>query len=96
MKNIRQFVQVKGEATYDPATDKIVSIQVRDLETIDQLSEMGGSRFSISPFWKGQSFDELATAQGIYPIEDIDKLSGDWPKDTDFDTFLDAVRSARA
>jgi hypothetical protein len=95
MKNIRQFVQVKGEATYDPATDRIVSIQVRDLEAIDRLSEIGVSRFPISPFWKGQSFDELATAQGVYPIEDIGKLSGDWPEDTDFDAFLDAVRSAR-
>lgn len=96
MKNIRQFVQVKGEATYDLTTGRIISVHVRDLEAIDELVGMGISRLPISSFWRGETFDELTTAQGIYPIEDISKLSTDWPEDTDFDSFLDAVRSARA
>lgn len=46
-------------------------------------------------FWEGKDFDELAASQGVYPIDTLSKLSNDWPEDTDFDVFLDAVRSAR-
>ena len=95
MKNIRQFVQIRGEAAYDLTTGKITSINIRDLEAIDELAGIGISRLPISSFWKGESFDELATVQGVYPIDDISKLSTDWPEDTDFDAFLEAVRSAR-
>ena len=48
------------------------------------------------PFWRGKSFEELVTEQGVYPIDDIGKLAGDWPEDADFDSFLNAVRSARS
>ena len=48
-----------------------------------------------SAFWEGKDFDELATAQGVYPIDDLSRLSKDWPEDTDFDEFFDAVRDAR-
>lgn len=95
MKNIRQFVQIRGEATYDLTTGRITSVNIRDLEAIDELAGIGISRLPISSFWKGESFDELATAQGVYPVDDISKLSTDWPEDTDFDAFLEAVRSAR-
>ena len=95
MKNIRQFVQVKGEATYDSATGRIASIYVRDMEPIDELAGIGSTQLPISSFWKGKEFDELATAQGIYPIDDLSKLSKDWPEDADFDVFFDAVRSTR-
>lgn len=95
MKNIRQFVQIKGEATYDSSTGRIASMHVRDLESIDESVGIGITQLPISSFWKGESFDELATAQGVYPIDDIGKLSRDWPEDTDFNAFLEAVRSAR-
>lgn len=94
IRNVRQFVQIKGEATYD-STGRIASIYVRDMEAIEELSDVGSTLLPISSFWKGKSFDELATVQGIYPLEDPSKLSKDWPEDADFDKFLDAVRSSR-
>ena len=96
MKNIRQFVQIRGEATYDSTTGRITSMYIRDLESIDESAGTGITQMPISSFWKGKGFDELATAQGVYPIDDLSKLSKDWPEDTDFDAFFEAVRSARA
>ena len=95
MKNIRQFVQLRGEATYDPTTSKIISLYVRDLEPIDQATAIGSTQLPISAFWKGTDFDELATTQGVYPVDDLASLSKDWPEDADFDSFFKAVRSAR-
>jgi hypothetical protein len=95
MKNIRQFVQIRGEATYDLTTGRITSMHIRDLEAIEELTGIGITRLPISSFWRGESIDELASAQGVYPIDDISKLSRDWPEDTDFDAFLEAVRSVR-
>jgi len=95
VKNIRQFVQVRGEVAYDSTTGKIVSVHVRDLEAIEESAGIGRTVSPISSFWKGRDFDELATTQGVYPISDIDKLSQDWPEETDFDVFFEAVRSVR-
>jgi hypothetical protein len=95
IKNIRQFVRLKGEATYDLATNKIAFIYIKDLESIGESASIGITQLPISSFWKGKTFDELAAAQGIYPIDDISRLSKDWPEKTDFDAFLEAVRSAR-
>jgi hypothetical protein len=95
IKNIRQFVRVKGEATYDTTSGRIASLQVKDLEPIDEATSIGGTIVPISSFWKGKSFDELAILQGVYPISDFDKLSKDWPEDTDFNSFFEAVKGAR-
>ena len=46
-------------------------------------------------FWKGKDFEEWATEQDVYPVDDVGRLSRDWPEDTDFDSFFNAVRSAR-
>ena len=95
MGNIRQFVQVRGDAIYDSASGKITSMHVRDLEAIEEAGGMGGTEVPVSSFWQGTRFDELATTQGVYPVDDLRILSDDWPENTDFDTFLDAIRSAR-
>lgn len=91
---IRNFVQARGEATLD-ANNKIVFFYIKDLEPIEAISEQKGIA-PLSSFWKSRSFDELAEAQGVHPIENLDALSKDWPEDADFDSFLDAVRSKRA
>ncbi len=95
IKYLRQFVQVRGEATYDSVTNKITYIHVKDIE---QIGELSGLDTKISPsqsFWKAKNFDELANEQGVYPIIDLNKLTKDWPEDTDFDSFFEAVRSTR-
>jgi hypothetical protein len=93
---IRHFVQARGDAIYDVDTNKIASLYIRDIEPIDESIADGSTRIQLSSFWKGKTFEELAAEQAVYPIDDISNLSKDWPEDTDFDTFFDAVRSARS
>jgi hypothetical protein len=95
MKYVRQFVKIRGDATYDSITNKIINIHVRDIEPIAELSENGTTILASPVFWRGKNFEELANEQGIYPIDDLSKLAKDWPEDTDFDSFLEAVRSSR-
>lgn len=92
-RNVRRFVRVKGEATSD-SLGKIVSLRVKDIESIDESSSMGNTLSPTPPFWTGKAFDELAMAQGVYPIDDVTSLTGNWPADEDFDSFIAAVRSA--
>ena len=67
---------------------------IMDLEMIDQPGGMPTS-LSLSPaFWQPVQFDQLASEQGVYPVEDWTHLTGDWPKDADFDEFLESVRQA--
>lgn len=42
--------------------------------------------------WTPGSLDEIAAAQGVRPVEDLDSLRGTWPED-DLDDFL-AAREA--
>lgn len=95
MKYLRQFVQARGEATYDPTTGVITSLYIKDLEPIEESSATGGTLKPLSSFWKGKTFEELSEEQGVYPVVDLERLSKDWPEDTDFDSFLEAVRSSR-
>lgn len=95
MSYLRRFVQVRGDATYDPATNVIRSLVIRDIEPIERLSEIGVSFMPPSAFWETKSLDELAMEQGVYPVEDWDRLSGQWPEGADFDSFLEAIRSLR-
>src|SRR4030042_9771 len=48
----------------------------------------------LSSFWTNKTFEQLTEEQAIYPINDTKELSGDWPKDEDFDDCLKAVRSS--
>lgn len=95
IRYLRRFVQVRGDATYDLDTGKMALFHIRDIEPIEQLSILGIPQVPLSPFWRGKSFEELASEQTIYPIGDLRALYTEWPTDTDFDTFFDAVRSAR-
>ena len=96
LRLMRHFVQARGDATYDVDTNKIASLYIRDIEPIDETMADGSTRIQLSSFWKGKTFEELADEQAVYPVDDISSLSKDWPEDTDFDTFFNAVRSARS
>lgn len=93
--NLRRFVQVRGDAKIDTATNKIRLIAIRDLEPIDEPSAVSVSILPSSAFWQPKGFDELAAEQGVYPVGDWQRLVGGWPEDTDFDAFLEAIHSAR-
>ena len=45
-------------------------------------------------FWQAMSFDELAAAQGVRPLTNIDALVGVWPGDVD-DGFEESVHKLR-
>jgi len=96
IRHVRQFVKVRGDASFDPMTNKITFIHIKDIEPIPELSGEGISILPSPIFWKGKSIEELANEQGVYPIDDLSKLGKDWPEDTDFDSFMEAVRSARS
>ena len=47
-------------------------------------------------FWRNQSAEELARAQGIKPCVDPADLVADWPEDEPIDDFLALIRRSRA
>lgn len=96
LRLMRQFVQARGEATYDVATGKMTSLRIMDLESIDKSTTRGDTKIALSSFWKTKTFDELADEQGIYPVDDLSTIMGGWPTEEDVDSFLDTIRGARA
>jgi len=90
---MRRFVQARGEATFEPITNKIITFHIRDMEPIE--SATGITEALISPFWRSKSFEELAIEQDVHPIDDLSKLSGGWPEDEDIEQFLESIRSSR-
>ena len=47
-------------------------------------------------FWSSLSLTELAKAQGVSPVDDLEGLAALWPSDDDPDEFLDNVLLERA
>lgn len=90
---MRQFVQARGEATYEPLTDKIATFYIRDLEPIEKVT--GISEAIYSPFWRSKSYDELAFEQGVQPIDDLSVITGGWPEDEDIEQFLESIKNTR-
>ncbi len=92
-KYLRKFVRARGDATFDKETSKILNLNIKDLESIEETSASIFPPSPLSSFWTGKTFERLASEQAVYPIDDVGRLSGDWPEDEDFDDFLRAVRS---
>jgi hypothetical protein len=93
-KHLLKFLRVRGDAIFDKDTGKILNLKIKDIEPINGIS----SGLPVTPpssFWSGKTYEQLASEQGIYPIDEIEKLSGDWPEGEDFEDFLSAVRSGR-
>ena len=95
MVNLRRFVKARGEASRDPITSKIRALHVYDLESIEGVVQEAITILPPSAFWEAKDFDELATEQAVYPIDDLNKIFGGFPEDADFEAFLAAIRSAR-
>lgn len=98
-RSILHFVRVTGEAREDAGLNKIVSITISDIERIeakeDQAMESLPSGVPLpGDFWQTVSFVELAAAQGVRPLTDIDALVGVWPGDVD-DGFEESVLKLR-
>lgn len=98
-RSILHFVRVTGEAKEDSISKKIVSIQISDIERIeskeDQATEALPSGAPLpGDFWQAMSFDELAAAQGVGPITNIDALVGTWPGEVN-DGFEESIQKLR-
>lgn len=46
-------------------------------------------------FWHSLTFEELARAQGIQPVQRLEDIMGGWPEDQREDGFEDAIRAMR-
>jgi len=95
MRFLRQFVQARGEAKYDPNTGNLIHMHIRDLEAVEEISDDISLMPSLSSFWQGKSFEELATEQVVYPIGNLSEMYSEWPENTDFDSFFESIKSAR-
>ena len=98
-RNILHFVRITGEAKEDTVSKRIVSITISDIERMDakenQITEILPSGAPLpGDFWHAMSFDELAAAQGVRPMADIDTVIGTWPGDVN-DGFEEAVHRLR-
>ncbi len=98
-RSILHFVRVTVEAKEDPFSNKIASITISDIECIeakgDKVTEMLPSGAPLpGDFWQAMSFEELAAAQGMEPLTDIDALIGTWPGNMD-DGFEEVVHKLR-
>tara|TARA_R110001592_G_scaffold124001_2_gene332535 strand:- start:228 stop:1208 length:981 start_codon:yes stop_codon:yes gene_type:complete len=87
LEDILQYVQIVGEAKEDPVTGKITSIQIHDIERMDARDGLGVELLPTGlplpqDFWDSPSLDELASAQGVSAISNVEMLFGTWPGDT--------------
>lgn len=99
-ENILHFVEVTGEATINPQTDEINSIKISDINRLeDKEHELEDKLPSGSPlkqgFWSEPSLEELAEAQGIEPLSNIDEILGGWPGDENEGDIAEEIRRLR-
>ncbi|MCC5876862.1 MAG: hypothetical protein JJU11_11640 [Candidatus Sumerlaeia bacterium] len=97
--NILQYVRIVGEAKEDPLTGKISSIQIQDIQRLEEETDVGMDLLPQgSPvpedFWNSPSLDELTTRQAVRPVGDIRKILGTWPGDPN-DRFEEEVHHIR-
>jgi len=99
LEDILHYVRVVGEAKEDPVTGKIATIRIHDIERLEEREEDAadllpkGTPISRD-FWESPTLDELAEAQNVKPIADVQSLLGGWPGDVD-DCFEEEIRTIR-
>ncbi|MDX1973951.1 MAG: hypothetical protein SFY68_15585 [Candidatus Sumerlaeia bacterium] len=103
LENILQYVRVMGEAIEDPKTRRITSIQILDIQRIeDKIDNSLGLLPQGSPlpfdFWNSPNIDELAAQQNVQPLSNIEALFGTWPGELDdgFEAAIDELRHPSA
>lgn len=99
LSDLLHYVRVIGETEEDPASGKIKSIQIHDIERLEESEDESvdlspqGALFSQN-FWESPSLEELAKAQGVKPIRDASEIIGTWPGEVDdgFEEWIDELR----
>lgn len=69
----------------------------RDADTALDPKREGDSLESGSNagFWHSLTFEEIAHAQGVRPVEKLEDIMGGWPEDERDDGFEEAVHTMR-
>lgn len=99
LEDILHYVRVVGEAREDPATGRIASIRINDIERLEgkenEATDLLPKGTPLAPsFWQSLSLDDLARLQGLGPATDLSQLLGSWPGEAD-DGFEAAVSELR-
>lgn len=99
LEDILHYVRIVGEAKEDPATQKITSIRIHDIERIEDREQEAAELLPQgSPlpqdFWYSPTIEELALTQNVQPLVDGRFLFGTWPGelDDDFDSVVEGLR----
>ncbi len=99
LDDITKFVRIIGEAIEDPLSGRITSIKIRDIKKLDDKNEVAvdllpSGKPLPSNFWTSLSMDELAFAQGVTPLSNIESLFNSWPGEVD-DGFEESIHELR-
>lgn len=102
LENILHYVRVIGEAKEDPETGKITRVKMADIQRLEDREDVRGGLLPVgSPpptdFWASPTIEELAHAQSVEPMADVNSLFGTWPGDKDdgFDLTIRSLRNER-
>lgn len=96
---LRSTVRVTGATKEDPATGKISSIAITDIEP---LVLEGGESDAVTgeQFWEQKTLDVLAEEQGVGPLRTLEDVLGKagelWGSDEDFADFIEATHGRRS
>ncbi len=100
--SILGYVRVVGKTTEDPATGRITSIRIHDIEPLDDKTEEGIELLpkgtAVGPsFWAAPTLDELADLQNVKPLDTAQKLFGTWPgeRNDGFEATIIELRNTR-
>ncbi len=85
-------VRVVGKAIASEARQNI--LEVESLVVLEEEISPS-SAGEMASFWKSLPLDELAEAQGVAPVSDLDEISNLWPVDDDPDELLRQVLDQR-
>ncbi len=98
-QSLRHHVRVRGIAETDPLTGDILSLRIRDLETLDTVRMIPPPAsnhtltYPLVDFWEGADTARLAETQHVQPVQDLDSIWGNfWPEEEVVEDFLSAVR----
>ncbi len=102
LDNILRYVRISGEATEDSASGKIASVNIQDIEPMEEKSNeaidlLPKGTSILQSFWESPTLQELADEQGVQPIADVRALFGTWPGDENdgFEAEIDDLRRAQ-
>ena len=78
---------LRGEATYDPRTNRLKSLRVREV--------LAGEQLALADYWHPKSLAELAIDRGSHPVADPADLVVNGATDEDWKSFFEAIGVAR-